>query len=187
MKLRFAIVLGLFAALALPSASQAALPRTSTTLIVPGSSIGGLKLGAKLSQVTKAWGATKSCEYQCLYEGGKGKEETAALASVLLESKQPGAPGKVWLMSLNVGFKTVHGESVPNFRTPLTKFRTAKGIGLGSKVSEVQRAYPKAEKHVSTGGYGYFEIPGPKEIATDLTFNAEKRITTVAVESHHGG
>jgi hypothetical protein len=187
MKLRFAIAIALVAALALPAATEAALPRMSDTLIVPNSSIGGVVLGAKISQVTKAWGSPKSCEDQCLYEGGKGKDESAAVASVLLESKQPGGPGKVWLISLNVGFKTVRGESVPNFRTPLANFKTAKGIGLGSKVGEVQRAYPKAKKHVSNGGYGYIEIPGPKESATHFTFGTDKRVTTVAVESHPGG
>lgn len=186
MKLRFAVVLSLAAVLALPAATEAALPRTGTTLIVPNVSIGGLALGAKLSQVTKAWGSTKSCEYQCLYEGGKGKDESAALASVLLEAKQPGAPGKVWLMSLNVGFKSVHGESVPSFRTPLTRFKTAKGIGLGSKLSEVKRAYPKA-KGSSFQGSGYLEIPGPGESRTTFSYAAAKRVTSIAVESHPGG
>jgi hypothetical protein len=186
MKLRIATVLGLVLALALPAATEAALPRTSDTLIVPNSSVGGVSLGAKAAQVTNAWGKT-DCEYQCLYEGRAGKEETAALASVLLESKATGAPSKVWLITINVGFKAVGGKSVPNFKTPLAKFRTAKGIGLGSKVSEVMRAYPKAKRHASSGGYGYIELDGPKEIATHFTYSTDKRVTSIGVESHPGG
>jgi hypothetical protein len=184
MKLRVAAVLCTSLALALPAGALAALPKASDSLIVPNHSIGGVLLGAKASQVTKAWGST-SCELQCVYEGAKRGNRTPSTASVLLEQKGSG-PAKVWLISINVGFKPVGSESVPDFDTPLTAFQTSKGIGLGSKISEVQRAYPTAKKEPVPGGSPYFKIAGPKEVSTTFS-TADGRVTSIYVESHPGG
>jgi hypothetical protein len=40
-----------------PSAATAALPTIHNTLIVPGQSIGGIKVGASLQEVNAAWGS----------------------------------------------------------------------------------------------------------------------------------
>lgn len=181
---RIAVVLGATLALAIPAAAQAALPKTSSTLIVPAKSIGGLALGATATGVTNAWGKNKACEYQCLYEGRKGTAETAALASAGLETPSHGAP-KVWSLSISVGSKQVGSNLVPNFNTPLTSFKTAKGIGLGSTATELKHAYHAAKKQGEPGGF-YYTLQGPKDSFT--FFSAPKgRITQIGVLSHPGG
>lgn len=174
-------------ALALPASAGAALPKPSSTLIVPNKSIAGVALGAKISQVKKAWGKGGKCEYDCVYEAARKNEtEGPSLARVLCEEKRQGAPRTAWMISISVGYKTVGTETVPTFKTPLTAFKTAKGIGLGSKASELARAYPKAEKQGTAGAYWY-EIPGPKEAATIFVFSNGNRVTTITVELHPGG
>ncbi len=186
MRARTAAVLFAALALALPAAAQAGLPKTTDSLIVPGKSIGGVALGGSPASVTKAWGPNKACEYQCLYQGKAGAGESPSLASVLLESKANGAPGKVWMISINVGEKTAGSKLIPDFTTPLTRLRTIKGIGLGSKLTELKQAYPAAKK-ASTAVDSTYLIKGPREIATYFTFGDAGMITGIQVESHPGG
>jgi hypothetical protein len=172
-------------ALPLPAAAPRALPKTGNTLIVPGKSIGGVALGGSAASVTKAWGPNKTCEYQCLYEGSAGPTESAATASALLEA---GAKGdKVWEVFIDVGENNTGTNPTPNFNTPLTKFKTAEGIGLGSKLSELKRAYHGLEKQVVIPGLTLYTIKGKKKIATIFTVGATNKITGVNVESHPGG
>jgi hypothetical protein len=188
MKLRLAVLSSCACALALvalPALASAGLPQASSTLIVPNKSIGGVALGAKVAQVTNAWGATK-CEFQCLYEAPKKGLRTPATASVLLEQKSETAPAKVWLISLNAGFKPSGSESVPDFDTPLAEYKTSKGIGIGSTIAELTRAYPKAKRQSVPGGSPYFMISGGGEIGTIFS-TAENRVTNVVVELHPGG
>ena len=65
--------------------------------------------------------------------------------------------------------------------------KTAKGIGLGSKESELKRAYHGLEKQVVIPGLTLYTIKGPKEIATIFTVGATSRVTGITVESHPGG
>ena len=187
MKARIVAVLFATAALALPAAAQAALPKTTNTLIVPGKSIGGVALGGSVASVTKAWGPNKTCEYQCLYEGKAGPTESAALGSTLLETGAKGGAAKVWEVFIDVGQNDTGTNPTPNFNTPLTRFKTAKGIGLGSKVSELKQAYHAAKKQAVVAGLTLYTIKGPREIATIFTVGAGNRITGINVESHPGG
>jgi hypothetical protein len=187
MTARIAVLLGAILALALPASAGAALPKPSTTLIVPGKSIGGVALGATASKVKKAWGNTKDCEFQCVYEGGKNGDETATNAGVLLESPASGSgPAKVWRVFLTVGQKKVGNELKPDFNTPLDEFTTSKGIGIGSKISEVQKAYPSAKKLGETG-FTSFTLKGKGEIETTFTCAGAPKVTSVVVSSHPGG
>lgn len=187
MTARIAVVLGAILALALPATAGAALPKPSTTLIVPGKSIGGVALGATATKVKKAWGNTKDCEFQCVYEGGKNGDETATNADVLLEepaSKK--GPAKVWRVFLTVGQKKVGENFKPDFNTPLAEFKTSKGIGIGSKISEVQSAYPSAKKETESG-FTDFTIKGKGEIETTFTCAGAPKVTSILVSSHPGG
>jgi hypothetical protein len=186
MKLRLAAVACFALVLAVPAIAGAALPKPKTTLIVPNKSIGGVALNFKASQVKAAWGG--SCEeFRCLYEAPKKGTKTPSVASVALEGNATGGgTPKAWLISINVGRKTVGDESVPDFDTPLSEFKTSKGIGLGSTVAELTRAYPKAKKTPVPGGSSFFTISGPGEIATTFA-TEENRITAVGVELHPGG
>jgi hypothetical protein len=187
MKARIVAVLCTTIALALPAAAQAGLPKTSNPLIVPGKSIGGVALGGSLASVTKAWGPNKECEYQCLYTVKVGPTESAALGSALLETGAKSGPNKVWEVFIDVGQTNTGTNPTPNFNTPLTRFKTAEGIGLGSKLSELKQAYHGMKKQVVIPGLTLYTIKGRKEIATIFTVGATNRITGITVESHPGG
>ncbi|MBS1891956.1 MAG: hypothetical protein JST59_11730, partial [Actinobacteria bacterium] len=173
------------ALLAAPSVAGAALPTTTDTLIVPAKSIAGVALGASAKSVIKAWGKDEGCEYQCIYEGAAGKDETPSLAGVLLEKSAAGS-AKVWSVYIDAGQSSAGGKSVPDFDTPLSRFKTAKGIGLGATVGELKRAYRAAKKEGSTVLFSY-TLKGPKESATTFSFGAEGRIIGIAVRSHPAG
>lgn len=173
--------------LAITAVAGAALPKPKTTLIVPGKSLAGVPLGGTATKVQKEWGPSKECEFQCTYEGGKNGDETAAHAGVLLQQPASGkGPAKVWQIYINVGSKTVGNEAKPDFNTPLTAYKTSKGIGLGSTIGEVQRAYPSAKK-IASPGVTVFEVKGEKEIVTIFDCNGATKVTAIAVESHRGG
>jgi hypothetical protein len=183
MKFRVALALSLGLVLVLPTATGATLPKAKSTLIVPSHSVAGLALGATPAQLKHAWGG-QTCEFACGFEGQKSAGGSAPFANVLLE--KDGAKLKVWLIAISVGYKSGDGgATVPDFSSPLASWKTSKGIGLGSKVSEVEAAYPKAKKEVTPGG-PLFALKGPGQSATDFT-TLENRVVAITVEAHPGG
>jgi hypothetical protein len=187
MTARVTVLLGVILTLALPATAGAALPKAGSTLIVPGKSVGGVALGATAAAVQKAWGPAKNCEFQCAYEGGKHGDETAANAGVLLEEPAGGkGPAKVWRIFLTVGQKKVGNELKPDLNTPLSKFKTSKGIGIGSTMGELKNAYPGAKKE-SGPGFADYTLKGKKEISTLFTFANSTKLTSITVTSHPGG
>ncbi len=184
---RVAVLLGAILALALPATAGAALPKAGNTLIVPGKSIGGVALGATAASVQKAWGATKDCEFQCVYEGSKHGDETAANAGVLLEEPPSGSgPAKVWRVFLTVGQKRVGNDLKPDLNTALSEFKTSKGIGIGSTMGDVKKAYPGAKKEGGPG-FAQYTLKGKKEISTTFAFSNSSKVTSVTITSHPGG
>ena len=187
MKLSLGLVLSIVAALAAPLGANAALPKTTDKLIVPNKSIGGVTLGANPSQVTRAWGANSDCISTCIYQAKVKPGAGTAAASALLEQKRKGAPYKVWSLFIYVGEETVGKKTVPNFKTPLTKFKTRKGIGLGSTVSALKHAYHGLKRERATGGFSFYELKGAGETETGFTTSPAKKITQIAIRSHPGG
>lgn len=173
--------------LALPTAAGAGLPKASSSLIVPGRSIGGVALGATSGQITTAWGKTPECKTQCRYPGVAPTGETEAFANVLLESKTDNAPYKAWMITIAVGTKVVGEKAKPDFNTPLTAYKTSKGIGLGSKESELKAAYHGLKTVSDVAGNKVYELPGGGEEGTIFVLFNSTKITSITVESHHGG
>jgi hypothetical protein len=187
MKYFLGLVLTIVIALVAPLSANATLPKASVKLIVPNKSIGGVALGDRPSQVTRAWGANPDCTSTCIYEAKAKPGEGTAGASALLEQKRKGAPYKVWSVLIYVSQKTVGNKTVPNFKTPLTKFRTAKGIGLGSTVTALKHAYHGLKRVSEPSGFAYYELNGPGEKETGFTASPSKKITQIVIRSHPGG
>jgi hypothetical protein len=185
MKTRIAAILSMTLVLALPAAAHASLPKPTSTLIVPGKSIGGVALGGDAKSVQKAWGKTKECVQACIYEAGKNGDETPTNAGALLEKPAAGGPNKVWRIYLATGEKRVGNEIEPDLDTPLVEFKTSKGIGIGSSIGEVQRAYPSAKKRAQPG-VTTFTLKGKGEIET-IFIALGTKVTTVIISSHPGG
>ncbi len=176
MKIRIAAVAAVVLALALAAGAQAALPKPKTTLIVPGRSIAGLEVGKPEAAVAKAWGPGGCTSGTCAYEGKKGTGEGAV---AYLEERQGTAP-KIWMVFISAN---VADAAKPNFEGPVSKYRTAKGIGLGSSLAEVRRAYKAAKK---TGPTTYV-LKGPGEAETQFGFGSDGRVVNLQISAHPGG
>ncbi len=178
-----ALALGALAAIAVPGSAAAALPTTTNDLIVPAQSIGGLALGSTPGAISKAWGKSGACtEISCAYSGPVHEGEDPALAEVLLDRGSAGFAA--WNIYISAGRIIGGATQKPNFNTPLTRFKTAKGIGLGSTAAELKHAYHGVKKQP---GNTVYLLKGANESETVFTASAEGRISTIAIEAHPGG
>jgi hypothetical protein len=166
MKARLKLGAILVLALVLPAVAQASLPSTKNTSIVPAKSLGGVKLGSSLAAASGAWGKGGTCgEASCGYEG-----KSKGAASFLLSGNK--------VVEANIALGRVGTTTKLNFNTPLTQFRTAKGIGLGSTVSQLKSAYAGLKK-VATD---YYNLPGPGTSATGFTV-LSGRVESIRIQS----
>jgi hypothetical protein len=185
--MRIAIPIGLLSLLAclVPGGAAAALPKTSNTLIEPGKSIGGVALGASPTSVTKAWGPG-CAETSCTYSPASKVGQSPALAIVGFE--KTGTKWGAWEVGISVGSDISGVNPKPEFNTPLTKFKTSMGIGLGSTEGELKAAYHAAKKSLDTdNGITIYTLKGKGEITTNFTIGTEGKITTVSILAHPGG
>jgi hypothetical protein len=121
---------------AAPPAAQAKLPSPATMRIVPGSSIGGVKLGMRASTAVKTWGRGGTCAKRidavCTWQGTP--RQGTALFTV--------DHHRVTSIRIEVGQRP---DDHPAYSGPITKWKTAKGIGIASRLSAVKKAYPRVE------------------------------------------
>jgi hypothetical protein len=181
MRVRISLVTGVVLALTLAAGAQAALPTTRSTLIVPVKSLAGVKLGASLASATAAWGKGGTCgESGCNYESAKDKDGTA---SFLMAQTSTTAPIEVVKVSIEAGVTNVSSSGgKKNFDTPLDRFKTAQGIGIGSTVAKLKHAYPALKKSSA----GLFDLAGPGQSLT-LFEVEEGRVAGISMQSMHLG
>jgi hypothetical protein len=127
-------------------AAEAKLPSPKSTLIVPGVSIAGVKLGMTQSQVFHEWGHTGCIPGLCTWTG-PGNAAHAERATVSFFN------GSVIQIAINAG--TTNSTDEKFKPGELSTWKTGKNIGLGSQKSAVKRAYPHAKANNSTGVAGY--------------------------------
>ena len=135
---------------AITPAAEAKLPATQNKLIVPGKSMGGVKLDMTKAAVNKRWGkgtcfaggVSGACEYVARKEQYAGQYERAVVS--YYENKVIG-------ISIQAAYTQSTHKLVPG---PLNKWKTDKGVHLGSKKAAVPRAYPKAQdNNAESPGY----------------------------------
>jgi hypothetical protein len=130
---------------ACPTAALARLPNPKTTLIVPGTSIAGVKIGMSQTQVFHKWGHTSCIPGLCTWQG-RGNPSHSERATVSF------VKGKVIQVDINAATRGNNLKFTPG---QLSKWKTGKHIGLGSTRAAVKRAYPAAKANNSTGVAGW--------------------------------
>ncbi len=132
------------ATLGLPAPAVAAkqLPRPSDPTIKVPVSIGGVGLGGTIKKAARAWGTPKrDCAAAgCFYGNDFGETGTAEI------SKDLSGAGRVDGVNIYASAKR-RGLNKPMFKPALGKFKTKEGIGLGSRLDALKKAYPKARRH----------------------------------------
>jgi len=180
MRVRVSLLASVVLALVLAAGAQAALPTTHSTLIVPVKSLAGVKLGASLASATSAWGKGGTCsDSGCNYESAKDKDGTASF--IVAQTSTP-APIKVVKVSIEAGLMSLAYGAKKNFDTPLDRFKTANGIGIGSTVSKLKQAYP----HIKKSNANLFDLPGPGESVTLFEIE-EGHVAGISMQSIHLG
>jgi len=170
--LRTVLVATVLLALAAAPAADASLPKFKDKTIVVGKSIGGVKLGASAATAKKAWGATGGLcdDFSCLYRVKGDSNGTSGEGTIAFQEKT-----KVTRVSLKSAVAAKGGHT---FKPPFTTPKTSKGIGLGSTVAKVKKAYPKAKESGN-----YLTIAGAGGIQTTITYDtATKRIFEIVIE-----
>jgi hypothetical protein len=142
---RWVVAAVLVACLSVASAAAARLPHPKRTSIVPGTSIGGVKLGMTKAQVFHLWGSTGCGAGFCTW-WGSGNHSHAERATVTFYADH------AIQIDINAG---TTGTNVKFRPGELSTWKTAKHIGLGSMKQAVKRAYPAARANNSTGVAGY--------------------------------
>jgi hypothetical protein len=142
-----AVLACLTACLSVPALADAKLPKPKTTIIKPGVSIAGVKLDMTKAQAFAAWGST-TCLLPTLCEWhGPGKAGQQEVASISLVN------GKVVQITIKAALVGTVTQKLK--LGPLSKWKTSKGIALGSKRSAVAKAYPGAVRNTGEAVNGY--------------------------------
>jgi hypothetical protein len=117
-------------------AADAKLPSKGGKSIVPGKSIGGVKLGMDAAAAVKKWGTGGSCDAaigtSCLWQG------TMKQGSARFDV----ANGKVSNIVLTAGQDSRY---YPVYKGPITKWKTSKKVAIGTTLRTVGKKYPKAK------------------------------------------
>lgn len=144
--IRLAVIVASLAAFAaLAPAALAATPSPRSYLIVPGSSIGGVKIGQSFASGKAAWGARRgrctedrSLSFsQCFYRPGNARNKSRGEASFGAFEDRIG--------QIEIG-APLNGRGENVYTGPLMRFKTSKRIGLGSAIRAFRRSYPRATK-----------------------------------------
>ncbi len=164
----------LVVALLIAPAAEASLPKTSDKTIVPGVSIGGISLKTKTKKAKKKWkgGACGSSDGYS-YCNFTTKKTTAGSASF-------GGSKKVQFVNIYAGYDTVKQKTV--FKGSIKKFKTAEGIGIGSKLSKVKKI--SGAKKVADNAY---QVKGSKKSYMFFMGDPSGKVSGISLSTGQGG
>jgi hypothetical protein len=131
------------------SALAAVLPTFRSDLIVPNRSVAGITLMSHrtlaLQKLRSGAGNCRSMK-SCTYTAANG-----ASFSMEFIGQSIGSPRVVASITIQAGHRMSGSTEVPVLTTPLTALKTSGGIGLGSTLAVVRRAYPHATGNARIG------------------------------------
>jgi hypothetical protein len=131
------VALALIALAAAAPAAEAKLPAKGGKTIVPGRSIGGVKIGMDAAAAVKKWGKGGSCDTaigtSCRWDGSMKQ------GNMRFDITN----GKVSTIVIEAGQQPTTYE--PVYKGPITKWKTAKGVRIGTDLRKVGQKYPKAQ------------------------------------------
>ena len=139
-------VLPVLLPLARPASAGAALPDFSSHKIVPGKSIGGVKVGMAGDAAIAKWGGTEMCPApyttgDCTFRSDNNR----GYATLSIRD------GKVKIVDISLD---TDDQGRPIYKGPLMKLKARKKVGLGSTLRKVLKAYPKLQGSGSGGQLG---------------------------------
>jgi hypothetical protein len=117
-------------------AAEAKLPAKGGKSIVPGKSIGGVKLGMDAAAAVKKWGKGGTCDEvvgtSCRWDG------TMKQGSLRFDVTD----GRVSTIVIEAGQNPKN--YYPVYKGPITKWKTSKKVRIGTTLQKVAKKYPKA-------------------------------------------
>jgi hypothetical protein len=169
-------------ALCATAAWAATLPTFKSDLIVPNRSLAGVTLKSTYKQAIRAFSSgTRGCSTTkgCSYQAADGATFSILFAK-LTETSKP----IVAEIAIQTGSKVTgaHQTPTPLFDTPLAAMKTAQGIGLGSTLGALKRAYP----HLTGNAVDGFEMKGHGEYGTHFGLLGG-RVTLIQMQAVHLG
>lgn len=169
------VTLVLLVCLASAPAALADLPKNADKSIVPGESIGGVKVGMKGKDADKLWKGE-----------GCGAKDVDVIGDLFcaFEPVETGANYYAGYVAFSIAqFPKISSVAIksaydtkdsfnqpPLFPAPLLKYKTQDGVGLKTPLSKLKNVYgAKLKKQPSSGSASLYELAGKKGITTSFT------------------
>ena len=167
--------------LAFAPASQAALPKTKTNLIVPGKSVAGVKLNMTMKRAGQIWKMEEgnSCfrastreDFRCLFE--------------LFPSGANYHTGNISYYGVkkvkSIVINAPNDGSQPNFSSKMNRYKTKTGVSIGATKAKLRNTFgPRLKRVGSNGPVSAYKVVGPKPAKTTTFGLYGSQVSSISV------